>query len=150
MLGPLRIVSESSNNVRMAHLCTHVDHYASTYGDKGWGCGYRYEIFLLSSTFFYFLLIINQLILISCITIYCYFYRNIQIMLSSLQHHTGYYSRLFTGPNTMPSISKIQSLIEKAWRKGFDLQVIILLIYKIYYSKQCLFFEKVFHVRQKI
>jgi len=23
-------------------MCTTVDHYASTYGDKGWGCGYRY------------------------------------------------------------------------------------------------------------
>lgn len=23
------------------YLCTAVDHYASTYGDRGWGCGYR-------------------------------------------------------------------------------------------------------------
>lgn len=49
--------------------------------------------------------------------------RNIQMLLSSLQHHTGYYSRLFSGPNMMPSISQIQKLIEQAWRNGFDLQV---------------------------
>ena len=51
------------------------------------------------------------------------FCRNIQMLLSSLQHHTGYYARLFSGPNMMPSISQIQKLIEQAWRNGFDLQV---------------------------
>ncbi|XP_047479525.1 zinc finger-containing ubiquitin peptidase 1-like isoform X2 [Penaeus chinensis] len=88
LLGAIKAVSESSNNVRAAHFCTTVDHYGSTYGDRGWGCGYR----------------------------------NIQMLFSSLQHHTGYYSRLFSGPNVMPSISQLQRLIEQAWRNGFDPQ----------------------------
>ncbi|ROT74958.1 Zinc finger with UFM1-specific peptidase domain protein [Penaeus vannamei] len=88
LLGAIKAVSESSNNVRGAHFCTTVDHYGSTYGDRGWGCGYR----------------------------------NIQMLFSSLQHHTGYYSRLFSGPNVMPSISQLQRLIEQAWRNGFDPQ----------------------------
>lgn len=88
LLGPVRVVSEGTNNVKATYLCTTVDHYGSTYGDRGWGCGYR----------------------------------NIQMLLSSLQHHTGYYARLFSGPNMMPSISQIQKLIEQAWRNGFDLQ----------------------------
>ncbi|XP_076032681.1 zinc finger-containing ubiquitin peptidase 1-like [Oratosquilla oratoria] len=88
IVSAVKAVSDSSNNVQATHFCTTVDHYASTYGDKGWGCGYR----------------------------------NIQMMLSSLQHHTGYFARLFSGPNMMPSLSQIQCLIEQAWRKGFDLQ----------------------------
>ncbi|XP_068210072.1 zinc finger-containing ubiquitin peptidase 1-like isoform X3 [Palaemon carinicauda] len=88
LLGPIKAVSEGGNNVRTTYLCTTVDHYGSTYGDRGWGCGYR----------------------------------NIQMLLSSLQHHTGYYARLFSGPDMMPSISQLQRLIEQAWRNGFDLQ----------------------------
>lgn len=34
-------ISSSSLNVNRALLCSKVDHYASTYGDRGWGCGYR-------------------------------------------------------------------------------------------------------------
>ncbi|KAK3866366.1 hypothetical protein Pcinc_028099 [Petrolisthes cinctipes] len=88
LVSAIRAVSSSSSNVMATHTCTTVDHYASTYGDRGWGCGYR----------------------------------NIQMLLSSLQHHTGYYQRLFSEPNMMPSISQIQKLIEQAWRSGFDLQ----------------------------
>jgi Peptidase family C78 len=42
-------------------MCTTVDHYASTYGDKGWGCGYR----------------------------------NMQMLISSLLHHTGFNEQLY-------------------------------------------------------
>ncbi|XP_044740308.1 zinc finger-containing ubiquitin peptidase 1-like isoform X2 [Chrysoperla carnea] len=78
--------------------CTYVDHYASSYGDRGWGCGYR----------------------------------NAQMLLSSLLTHTGYndllYRKLWTPqgelpPRTaVPSISRLQVLIEAAWAQGFDLQ----------------------------
>ncbi len=27
--------------VRTIFMSNHVDHFASTYGDKGWGCGFR-------------------------------------------------------------------------------------------------------------
>uniref|UniRef100_T1JK96 Zinc finger-containing ubiquitin peptidase 1 n=1 Tax=Strigamia maritima TaxID=126957 RepID=T1JK96_STRMM len=88
LVPKIRAVSLSSNNITRTWMCTTVDHYGSTYGDKGWGCGYR----------------------------------NIQMLLSSLMHHTGYNEKLFNGKNTMPSISKLQELIEAAWRKGFDPQ----------------------------
>ncbi|XP_024215180.1 zinc finger-containing ubiquitin peptidase 1 [Halyomorpha halys] len=92
-------VSTSSSNVSRTLLCSKVDHYASTYGDRGWGCGYR----------------------------------NTQMMLSSLVHHTGYNEQLYKqwllGRNpelpsrsAMPSISRLQEHIEWAWREGFDVQ----------------------------
>lgn len=88
LIPKIKAVSVNSNNVVRTWMCTTVDHYGSTYGDRGWGCGYR----------------------------------NMQMLLSSLLHHTGYNSKLFNGKNTMPAISKIQSLIEAAWRMGFDAQ----------------------------
>ncbi|XP_022107620.1 zinc finger with UFM1-specific peptidase domain protein-like [Acanthaster planci] len=71
-----------------AKLCCDADHYSSSYGDKGWGCGYR----------------------------------NLQMLLSSLVHIDDYRQVLFSGRNAIPSISKLQQLIESAWAKGFDLQ----------------------------
>ena len=37
------------HGVTRSYLCTVVDHYAGSYGDKGWGCGYRNFQMLLSS-----------------------------------------------------------------------------------------------------
>ncbi|XP_073991950.1 zinc finger-containing ubiquitin peptidase 1-like isoform X2 [Rhodnius prolixus] len=93
-------VSGSSGSVARTLLCTTVDHYASTYGDRGWGCGYR----------------------------------NTQMMLSSLVHHTGYNEQLYKqwmlgrssgelpSRSAMPSISRLQQHIEWAWSQGFDTQ----------------------------
>lgn len=41
LVPKIRGISGSSPNVVRTLMCTTVDHYASTYGDKGWGCGYR-------------------------------------------------------------------------------------------------------------
>ena len=38
-----------THGVSRAYLCTTVDHYAGSYGDKGYGCGYRNFQMLLSS-----------------------------------------------------------------------------------------------------
>lgn len=91
----VRAMSSSSQNVQRALLCTSIDHFASSYGDKGWGCGYR----------------------------------NIQMLISSLLTHTGYNERLYKLWKTekpprsaVPSISRVQSLIEQAWSQGFDVQ----------------------------
>lgn len=54
-------LSASSPGVMQTFLCSNIDHYASSYGDKGWGCGYRNLQMMLSSllqvrakiTFFY-------------------------------------------------------------------------------------------------
>lgn len=41
LIPKIRAISLSSPNLLRVLTCTTVDHYASTYGDKGWGCGYR-------------------------------------------------------------------------------------------------------------
>ncbi|XP_066994665.2 zinc finger-containing ubiquitin peptidase 1 [Anabrus simplex] len=110
LVSKIRAISSSSANVVRTLMCTTVDHYASTYGDKGWGCGYR----------------------------------NMQMMLSSLLHHTGYNEQLYKpslvggglygmgggrtiglempSRSAMPSISRLQQHVEWAWSQGFDLQ----------------------------
>ncbi|XP_066289693.1 zinc finger-containing ubiquitin peptidase 1-like isoform X2 [Branchiostoma lanceolatum] len=72
--------------VRQAFLATSVDHFSSSWGDKGWGCGYR----------------------------------NIQMMLSSLFRDPAYRDVLVKTISFMPSIPKIQQMIEEAWSRGFD------------------------------
>lgn len=48
-------------------------------------------------------------------------YRNTQMLLSSLREDASFRSVLFNNGNmSMPSIFKIQDLIESAWSKGFD------------------------------
>lgn len=42
-------LSASSPGVMRTLLCSSIDHYASSYGDKGWGCGYRNLQMMLSS-----------------------------------------------------------------------------------------------------
>ncbi|XP_022917163.1 zinc finger-containing ubiquitin peptidase 1-like [Onthophagus taurus] len=95
LIPRIRALSISSQNVSRTYICTCVDHYASSYGDRGWGCGYR----------------------------------NTQMLISSLLKHTGYNERLYTiwqnqkpPRSSVPSISRLQGLIEEAWAQGFDLQ----------------------------
>ncbi|XP_065814311.1 zinc finger-containing ubiquitin peptidase 1 [Labrus bergylta] len=72
--------------------CVHVwlsadtDHFCSSAGDKGWGCGYR----------------------------------NLQMMLSSL-HRIDTYTPIMQD-RTIPSIPRVQRMIEEAWREGLDAQ----------------------------
>lgn len=80
------------------HMCSPVDHYAASFGDSGWGCGYR----------------------------------NLQMLLSALLRNPQYADRLLNlCPSTsstsdssikVPSISRLQSTIEEAWKMGFDEQ----------------------------
>ncbi|XP_019735532.1 zinc finger-containing ubiquitin peptidase 1 isoform X2 [Hippocampus comes] len=72
--------------------CVHVwlsadtDHYCSSPGDKGWGCGYR----------------------------------NFQMLLSSLYRLDAFASSL--QDKSVPSIPRVQSMIEDAWKLGLDPQ----------------------------
>ncbi|XP_049586533.1 zinc finger-containing ubiquitin peptidase 1 isoform X1 [Syngnathus scovelli] len=72
--------------------CVHVwlsadtDHYCSSLGDKGWGCGYR----------------------------------NFQMLLSSLFRLDTFASPL--QDKSVPSIPRVQSMIEDAWKLGLDPQ----------------------------
>lgn len=97
IIQKIHSLSSMSKNVVRTYVCSRIDHYASTYGDKGWGCGYR----------------------------------NMQMMLSSLMHHTKYSDLMYQegsgllGINqrmAVPSISRLQKHIEWAWGNGFDPQ----------------------------
>ncbi|XP_059195964.1 zinc finger-containing ubiquitin peptidase 1 isoform X2 [Centropristis striata] len=65
-------------------LSAETDHYCSSAGDKGWGCGYR----------------------------------NLQMLLSSL--HTIDVYAPFLPEKAVPSIPRVQSMIEDAWKEGLD------------------------------
>lgn len=83
-------LSSASPGVTKSFVCSGIDHYASSYGDKGWGCGYR----------------------------------NIQMLVSSLLQNPNYSEmlRAAIGSNSMPSISRLQKMVESAWTQGFDVQ----------------------------
>lgn len=57
-------LSASSPGIIKSMVCSSVDHYASSYGDKGWGCGYRNLQMMLSSLLqvcvFYFFYILKK------------------------------------------------------------------------------------------
>ncbi|XP_070502539.1 zinc finger-containing ubiquitin peptidase 1-like [Chironomus tepperi] len=83
-------LSASSLGVLRSFVCSNVDHYAASYGDRGWGCGYR----------------------------------NAQMIISSLYQNPIYSELLRSaiGSNSMPSISRLQKMVEQAWSDGFDVQ----------------------------
>lgn len=83
-------LSSASPGVTKSYVCSGIDHYASSYGDKGWGCGYR----------------------------------NLQMMLSSLFQNPTLTEKLSApfGSTSMPSISRLQKMVESAWAMGFDVQ----------------------------
>ncbi|XP_063735261.1 zinc finger-containing ubiquitin peptidase 1 isoform X2 [Eleginops maclovinus] len=86
--GVLRALSEYYQSE--GRDCVHVwlsadtDHYCSSAGDSGWGCGYR----------------------------------NIQMLLSSLHTIDAYAP--FLPEKAVPSIPRVQSMIEEAWKEGLD------------------------------
>ncbi|KAJ8290912.1 hypothetical protein GJAV_G00019120 [Gymnothorax javanicus] len=67
-------------------LSSEADHYSSSDGDRGWGCGYR----------------------------------NFQMLLSSL-HKMEVFKGCFRD-RTVPSIPRVQALLEEAWQHGMDPQ----------------------------
>jgi len=91
----LRGLSASSHGVAETLLAARTDHYAAAWGDKGWGCGFR----------------------------------NLQMLLSCLLHSTLYRdtvagaalcNRNLGGGGGVPSIPRLQAVVEAAWRAGFD------------------------------
>ncbi|XP_018900655.1 zinc finger-containing ubiquitin peptidase 1 isoform X1 [Bemisia tabaci] len=95
--------SRNCSNVAGAFMCSYVDHYASTYGDRGWGCGYRNTQMILSSLLQHtgYNDRINQLWHVA---------RNLACKEHSVPR------------SGMPSVSHLQKHVEWAWREGFDLQ----------------------------
>ena len=93
----LQGLSQSSHGVAEMLLASRTDHYAWTFGDKGWGCGFR----------------------------------NLQMILSTLLHSTLYREVVLAAAidnrnlvavrsGGVPSILRLQQVIEEAWRAGFD------------------------------
>ncbi|XP_051880218.1 zinc finger-containing ubiquitin peptidase 1 isoform X2 [Pristis pectinata] len=89
-LGLMRVLNEyyqrNGTDIKHVYLCAETDHYHSSAGDKGWGCGYR----------------------------------NFQMLLSSLMKMEPYKGNLHD--LVIPCIPKIQTMIEEAWKDGFDPQ----------------------------
>ncbi|XP_022822926.1 zinc finger with UFM1-specific peptidase domain protein-like [Spodoptera litura] len=94
LLERIAQLNAQNPSIVKTYLCSAVDHYASTYGDRGWGCGYR----------------------------------NMQMVLSSLMRHPQYSSLLSSSLererdcDCVPSIPRLQLLVERAWQLGFDTQ----------------------------
>ncbi|CAG9773139.1 unnamed protein product [Ceutorhynchus assimilis] len=91
----VKAMSATAQNVVRTLLCTCVDHYASSYGDRGWGCGYRN----------------TQMIMSSLLTHTGYNERLYKV-----------WQKEKPPRSSVPSISHLQRLIEQAWAVGFDLQ----------------------------
>ncbi|CAH1638998.1 unnamed protein product [Spodoptera littoralis] len=93
LLERIAQLNAQNPSIVKTYLCSAVDHYASTYGDRGWGCGYR----------------------------------NMQMVLSSLLRHPPYWALLGATldrdrDHAVPSIPRLQLLVERAWQLGFDTQ----------------------------
>ncbi|XP_022176274.1 zinc finger with UFM1-specific peptidase domain protein-like isoform X2 [Myzus persicae] len=91
----IRHFSASSPNVIELHLASPTDHYRSTYGDKGWGCGYRNMQMLMSS----------------------------MLLQMDYNEHISRVWEVEKGPLPrawMPSISRLQQHLEKSWSMGID------------------------------
>ena len=103
LMPAIERASGLTRGVARTYLCSgRVDHHAASFGDRGWGCGYR----------------------------------NLQMLLSSLASSSEYAPTLAahgissssssassaTAHARMPSISRLQAMIEAAWERGFDAQ----------------------------
>ncbi|XP_023330509.1 zinc finger with UFM1-specific peptidase domain protein [Eurytemora carolleeae] len=99
-------LSTRSIGVRLSCVSGRMDHYSSTYGDKGWGCGFRNLQMLLSH-------LLNSTE-----------YRG--VLLENLSGNRNLVSqnislnRNLVDRVGMPSIPRLQEILEQAWRAGFD------------------------------
>jgi len=91
----IRGLSVSSHGVANIYLASRTDHFASTFGDKGWGCGYR-----------------NLQMLLSCLLNTTLYREAVAVRLAGNKNITRMVG--------MPSIPRLQHVIEEAWRAGFD------------------------------
>ncbi|XP_040572651.1 zinc finger-containing ubiquitin peptidase 1 isoform X2 [Lepeophtheirus salmonis] len=95
ILPTLKKLCYISNDTQRSYFCSsNIDHYGSSYGDKGWGCGYR-----------------NLQMLISSIQ----YQRNARSILSKFNLISSHDLNCVS-----PSICTLQKAIEKAWKSGYD------------------------------
>lgn len=91
----IRGLSVGSHGVVNTLVASRTDHFASTFGDKGWGCGFR-----------------NLQMLLSCLLNTTQFRESVAMRLAGNKNLLGMVG--------MPSIPRLQKIIEEAWRAGFD------------------------------
>ena len=138
------ICQTAAQGVAQTYLCSVVDHHSSSFGDKGWGCGYRNLQMLLSSLTHHTpyserlgmtsgkgsggVASISRLQVSTVCFLWCLWkifvsssfgdkgwgcgYCNLQMLFSSLTHHTPYSERLGMisgkGSGGVASISRLQ------------------------------------------
>ncbi|KAK2710877.1 zinc finger-containing ubiquitin peptidase 1-like isoform X2 [Artemia franciscana] len=95
-----------NNSTWVTYLANETSHFATTYGDTGWGCGYRNIQMLLTC-------LVSNPDYKSCVEGLC------QVSRQDSQEN-WLFSSSHEGMD-IPSVSRIQSFIEKAWKAGFDL-----------------------------
>jgi len=91
----IRGLSVGSHGVVNTFIASRTDHFAATFGDKGWGCGFR-----------------NLQMLLSCLLNTTQYREIVAIRLAGNKNLVGMVG--------MPSIPRLQKVIEEAWRAGFD------------------------------
>ena len=99
----------SAKTISAYWLASPTDHYSAGKEDRGWGCGYRNLQMLLSNLVTqdeYNSVIFNRKWRLQIL-------KTLQIIVVIL---------ISAGKSVIPSISKLQSLIERAWKHGFDPQ----------------------------
>ncbi|XP_053316270.1 zinc finger-containing ubiquitin peptidase 1-like [Spea bombifrons] len=85
-----RYYHSSAPEVNRVWLCSHLDHFSNSLGDKGWGCGFRNFQMLLSSL----------------------------MTTDSYKNHLQ--ANFSPGYRSIPCIPRIQLMIEDSWKEGFD------------------------------
>lgn len=90
----IRGLSTKTPRVKQMFSCSALDHYAASFGDSGWGCGYR-----------------NLQMMLSCL------FRNTEyaerLKLINMNANGDKFIQV-------PSITRLQNAVEEAWKQGFD------------------------------
>ena len=79
LMPKLKILCQTAQGVSQTYLSSVVDHHSSSYGDKGWGCGYR----------------------------------NLQMLISSLAHHSIFSGNNFNFLTKLNSLERPQKMSKK-------------------------------------
>lgn len=92
VISSLRKFYQQQTKAKDVWLCSDLDHYSGSFGDTGWGCGYRNLQMMLSA------------------------------LAKEPKYQSFLYGDYKVKNGRVASIKKLQQLIEHAWQSGFDKQ----------------------------
>lgn len=92
IISSLRKYYQQQSKNKDVWLCSDLDHYSGSFGDTGWGCGYRNLQMMLSA------------------------------LAKEPKYQSFLYGDYKVKNGRVASIKKLQQLIEHAWQNGFDRQ----------------------------